>query len=144
MAYRENDSQRRNDSVRYDLKEHIGVLSIKDTGWAREVNIISWNGGTPKVDIREWNPKHERMSKGVTLFEEEAEMLTKLLARRYGLRLMDGDHARREFIKDENDAPFTGKTEGAEPAAVPVSEVVAACVAETAARMADYSPPPAQ
>ena len=89
MAYRQNDSQNRNDKVRFDLLEHIGVLSMKDNGWTREVNIVSWNGGTAKVDIREWDPEHKRMTKGVTLFEDEAETLTKVLARRYGLRLTD-------------------------------------------------------
>ena len=65
MAYRQNDSQRRNGSVRFDLMEHIGVLSMKDNGWTREVNIVSWNDGEAKVDIREWDPEHKRMTKGV-------------------------------------------------------------------------------
>lgn len=85
MAYRQNDSQRRNDVVRFNLMEHIGVLSTKDNGWTREVNIVSWNDGTAKVDIREWAPDHKRMTKGVTLFEQEAETLAKVLADRYGL-----------------------------------------------------------
>ena len=45
MAYRQNDSQNRNDRVRYDLMERIGVLSRKDNGWTREVNIVAWNDG---------------------------------------------------------------------------------------------------
>jgi len=102
MAYRQNDSQSRNDRVRFDLMEHIGVLSMKDNGWTREVNIVSWNGGAAKVDIREWDPEHKRMTKGVTLFEDEAETLTKVLARRYGLRLTDRETTGRIFFKDEN------------------------------------------
>ena len=130
MAYRENDSQKRNDVVHFDLMEQIGVLSIKDNGWAREVNIVAWNGGTAKVDIREWDPKHVRMSKGVTLFEEEAETLTKLLAARYGLRLADKAPARGEFME----APAAAEM------SAPVSEAAAACVAETAACMDDDAP----
>ena len=38
------------------------------------------------MDIREWDPDHARMTKGITLFEEEAETLVKALAHRYGLR----------------------------------------------------------
>ena len=102
MAYRQNDSQSRNDRVRFDLMEHIGVLSMKDNGWTREVNIVSWNGGAAKVDIREWDPEHKRMTKGVTLFEDEAETLTKVLARRYGLRLTDREAPGRVFFKDES------------------------------------------
>jgi len=86
MAYNQSNSQRNNDEVYFDLMEHIGVLATKDNGWAKEVNIVAWNGGKPKVDIRDWDPSHERMTKGITLFEEEAEKLTKALARRYGLR----------------------------------------------------------
>ena len=43
MAYRQNNSQGQNDRVRFDLMERIGVLSRKDNGWTREVNIVAWN-----------------------------------------------------------------------------------------------------
>lgn len=89
MAYNQNYSQRSNDRVRFDLMEHIGVLARKDNGWTKEVNIVAWNGGKAKVDIREWDPEHSRMTKGITLLEEEAETLAKSLARRYGLRYSD-------------------------------------------------------
>lgn len=36
-----------------------------------KLNKISWNGGDPKYDIRDWAPEHEKMGKGVTLTEEE-------------------------------------------------------------------------
>lgn len=89
MAYNQNYSQGSNDKVRFDLMEHIGVLAKKDNGWTKEVNIVAWNGGKAKVDIREWDPEHTRMTKGITLFEEEAETLVKALARRYGLRYIN-------------------------------------------------------
>lgn len=31
------------------------------------MNKISWNGGEPKYDIRDWAPEHEKMRKGVTV-----------------------------------------------------------------------------
>jgi len=99
MAYRQNNSQGRNDRIRFDLMERIGVLSRKDNGWTREVNIVAWNDGPGKVDIREWDPDHKRMTRGVTLFEEEAEKLTKVLARRYGLMFQE-DAQDRSFIDD--------------------------------------------
>lgn len=37
--------------------------------------MVSWNGGQPKYDIRDWAPGHEKMGKGVTLTEEEAGQL---------------------------------------------------------------------
>ena len=65
---------------RYDIVEEIGVLSENAKGWRKELNLISWNGATPKYDIREWAPEHERMGKGVTLTKEELEALKKLIS----------------------------------------------------------------
>lgn len=63
----------------YDIVEQLGVLSESAKGWTKEFNKISWNGGTPKYDIRDWAPEHEKMGKGVTLTDEEAEKLLELL-----------------------------------------------------------------
>lgn len=101
MAYNQNYSQGSNDKVSFDLMEHIGVLAKKDNGWTKEVNIVAWNGGKAKVDIREWDPDHARMTKGITLFEEEAETLVKALARRYGLRYINNDPRPEEPPFDE-------------------------------------------
>ena len=65
---------------RYDIVEEIGVLAEKAKGWRKELNLISWNGATPKYDIREWAPEHEKMGKGVTLTKEELEVLKKLIS----------------------------------------------------------------
>ena len=96
MAYNQNYAQRKNDDVHFDLMEHIGVLGRKDNGWTKEVNIVAWNGGKAKVDIRDWGPDHDRMSRGITLFEEEAENLARALARRYGIRYTSGMTAAKE------------------------------------------------
>ena len=63
----------------YEITEEFGVLSENARGWTKELNKVSWNGGKPKVDIRDWAPEHERMGKGVTLNEEEAAELKELL-----------------------------------------------------------------
>lgn len=57
---------------KYDIVEHIGVLSGNAKGWTKEINLISWNGAAPKYDIRDWAPEHEKMGKGVTLTDSEA------------------------------------------------------------------------
>ena len=64
----------------YEIVEEIGVLSTSTKGWTKELNKISWNGGAPKYDIRDWAPEHEKMGKGVTLSEEEIGALKKLLS----------------------------------------------------------------
>ena len=65
--------------IKYEIVEEIGVLSENAKGWRKEVNKISWNGGAPKYDIRDWAPEREKMGKGVTLSEEEMAELKKLL-----------------------------------------------------------------
>ena len=75
-----NNSRRDGDRVTYELKKSLGVLSTSDSGWTKEVNIIAWNGGADKIDIRDWDPTHARMAKGITLFDHEAEKLAIALA----------------------------------------------------------------
>ena len=65
----------------YEIVEHIAVLSTSKTGWTKELNLISWNGRSPKYDIREWSPEHEKMGKGITLNSDEAQELYKLLSK---------------------------------------------------------------
>ena len=64
----------------YEIKEEIGVLSESKSGWRKEVNLISWNGASPKLDIRDWAPNHEKMGKGVTLSPAEVEKLKEVLS----------------------------------------------------------------
>ena len=49
--------------IKYDIVKEFGVLSENAKGWRKEVNLISWNGGAPKYDIRDWAPDHEKMGK---------------------------------------------------------------------------------
>ena len=63
----------------FEILAELGVLSETAKGWRKELNFISWNGGAPKYDIREWAPGHEKMGKGLTLTVEEAEKLKELL-----------------------------------------------------------------
>lgn len=67
--------------IKFEIKEELGVLSESPKGWRKELNLVSWNGGAPKYDLREWAPEHEKMGKGVTLTKEEAQELGKLLSR---------------------------------------------------------------
>ena len=55
----------------FEITKHIGVIKAYETGWSKEINIVSWHGGQPKVDIRDWDENHEKMSRGVTLTKEE-------------------------------------------------------------------------
>lgn len=66
-------------NIEYEIIEEIGVLSENARGWRKELNKVSWNGRPPKYDIRDWSEDHEKMGKGITLSDEEAEALKKLL-----------------------------------------------------------------
>ena len=63
----------------YDIIKRIGVIRTMPNGNNKEVNLVSWNGGPAKIDIRDWAPDYERMSKGITLFEEDAKKLVDIL-----------------------------------------------------------------
>lgn len=65
--------------IKYDLVERLGVLSTDAKGWAKELNLVSWNERPAKYDMRSWNPDHTRMSKGITFSEEEAQVLLNIL-----------------------------------------------------------------
>jgi hypothetical protein len=65
--------------IKYEITKKIGVLSKSASGWAKELNLISWNDRDPKYDIREWSPDGGKMGKGVTLTKEELAALRELL-----------------------------------------------------------------
>ena len=66
---------------KYDIVQHLGVISENPKGWTKELNLISWNGAKPKYDLRDWAPNHEKMGKGITLNTNEAQELYKLLSK---------------------------------------------------------------
>ena len=65
--------------LKFEITEELGVLSTNAKGWTKELNMVSWNEREPKYDLREWNPDHTRMGKGITLTEEEIESLRAVL-----------------------------------------------------------------
>ena len=65
--------------LKFEITERIGVLSENAKGWTKELNKVSWNEREPKYDLREWNPGHSRMGKGITLTDEEVETLKAIL-----------------------------------------------------------------
>ena len=64
---------------KYEITEELGVLSESRSGWKREVNLVSWNGAAPKLDIRDWAPGHEKMGKCISLGSDEIKKLKAIL-----------------------------------------------------------------
>jgi hypothetical protein len=65
--------------IKYEIIKKLGELSKSEKGWAKELNLISWNDREPKYDIRDWSPDGQVMGKGVTLSKEELVALKELL-----------------------------------------------------------------
>jgi len=65
--------------IKFEIKENIGILSESAKGWSKELNLVSWNDKEPKYDLREWDPTHEKMGKGITLTKEELNRLKDVL-----------------------------------------------------------------
>lgn len=59
----------------FDIVEKLLVLSENDKGWTKELNRVSFNRAEPKFDIRTWSPDHTKMGKGITLTNEEFQVL---------------------------------------------------------------------
>lgn len=65
--------------IKSEIVESVGILSTNKSGWNREVNIVKWNEGKAKLDIRDWGPDHEKVGKGISLSSEEVAVLKELL-----------------------------------------------------------------
>ena len=65
--------------IKYEIVKNVGVLSKSASGWAKELNIISWNDREPKYDLRDWSADGAKMGKGLTLSKEELLALKELL-----------------------------------------------------------------
>jgi len=65
--------------IKFEIVEHIGVLSETAKGWKTELNIVSWDGRDPKYDLRSWSENHEKMGKGITLSKSELANLKEIL-----------------------------------------------------------------
>lgn len=75
------NNNREEEPFRFSIDEQIGVVATYSNGWSKEVNVVNWNERGPKIDIRDWDPGHVRMRKGVTLRREEAVEVVKILTR---------------------------------------------------------------
>lgn len=65
--------------IAFEITKSLGVLSESAKGWTKERNLVSWNERESRYDIREWDPEHEKMGKGLTLTKEEFVALKALL-----------------------------------------------------------------
>lgn len=65
--------------IKFEIINSVGTLSESTKGWTKELNLVSWNDKDPKYDIRDWDPEHKKMGKGITLSTDELKKLKELL-----------------------------------------------------------------
>lgn len=59
----------------YEIKQHIATLTEdKDAEYQKQLNIVSWKGAKPSLDLRLWRitADGQRPLKGLTLSADEA------------------------------------------------------------------------
>lgn len=71
----------KNQELKFEIINQIGVISTSASGWNVELNRVSWNGNEPKYDLRSWSPDHTKMGKGITLSEDDLIALSALLSK---------------------------------------------------------------
>ena len=67
--------------IKYEVKKVIGTLD-SDSTMPKELRIVSWNNGPDKYDLRGWKDNGdgtEKMTKGITMDEEELRSLYEIL-----------------------------------------------------------------
>ena len=64
--------------ITFQIIEHIGVLS-ETKGWKKELNIVSWNNGPARFEVREWDDFHDYMRKGLAFTKGELMELRDIL-----------------------------------------------------------------
>ena len=110
--------------ITFEITKELGVISETAKGWTRELNMVSWNDREPKFDIRDWSPDHTRMSKGVSLTEEEMQKLVELF------NLRDEEDVMEEAPEPPAEEPAPEKA--AKPAKAAKSTKTAAKTTKTA------------
>ena len=65
--------------IKYEIIKPIGVLSTSASGWTKELNLMRWNDGELKYDLRSWSADRKRRGKGITLSTDELSALKTML-----------------------------------------------------------------
>lgn len=74
------DKKKKNEEFRFEIKEFIGVLKESDKhDWCKAVTKITWNDNPPTIDIRNINMSQNKIGKGISLTDEEADRLVDIL-----------------------------------------------------------------
>lgn len=68
--------------ISFQIVEHICDLCRGSHGRRKEINLVSWNGRPPRLDIRFWDEEHKEPGHGISLHDDEVVKLREYLNRR--------------------------------------------------------------
>ena len=93
---------RNDDDFTFEIVDRLGLINTTGRGWYKELNKVSWNGNEAKFDIRDWQPDHSKMGRGITLTEDELIKVANLIHSRYPDRVPEqspaGDKAEEPAV----------------------------------------------
>lgn len=64
--------------MKYEIIKKLGMIEGDPEGYHLEMNIISWDGRAPKLDIRKWQPGG-KPSGGVCISDAGLEKLREII-----------------------------------------------------------------
>ena len=59
------------ETVTFTIEQTLAKLRTSPAGWTREFNIVKWGDRDPVYDVRDWNPEHTKMGRGLAFTEAE-------------------------------------------------------------------------
>ena len=77
-----------NNDIAFEIMEQIAIIQTYPTEWKRELNLVAWNGNPERYDIRDWDPSHMHMSRGITLSKNEAYALMEALCSHFDVKIV--------------------------------------------------------
>jgi hypothetical protein len=75
-----NNKKIKPEDFKFEIEEVIGVIKESDKhDWCKAITKISWNKNPATIDIRNINMSENKVGKGISLSDEEADKLTNIL-----------------------------------------------------------------
>jgi hypothetical protein len=59
------------DNIKYEIKKTYSVISRNINNYYKLVQLVSWNNGTPQIEIREWNSIDKTPGLGIRFTDQE-------------------------------------------------------------------------
>lgn len=98
-------------TIEYEIIEKKATLSVSNNKWTKEYNIIKWNGKTLN-DLRAWSPDHKHMAKGITLTDQELNILNECLDKEVIAKILEKYNSNHLSLKKiVNEINTNGSTE---------------------------------